>query len=48
MVIKEYMAQYDAIEIEIEQIRKEIKKTEDFVNSLMICMYNISEILLQF
>ena len=35
MVIKEYMAQYDAIEIEIEQIRKEIKKTEDSIEKLI-------------
>lgn len=35
MVIKEYMEQYDAIEIEIEQIRKEIKKTEDSIEKLI-------------
>lgn len=35
MAIKEYMSQYDEIEIEIQQIRKEIKETEDSIEKLI-------------
>ncbi len=36
MAIKEYMSQYDEIEIEIQQIRKEIKELEEMNVSGML------------